>query len=44
MDVMREWPSMVRNYYRGMGWDEFTGQPRPETLEDLGLGELVKDL
>ena len=43
-DIMKDWPSMVQNYYRLMGWDEKTGKPLPETLEKLGLGELVKDL
>ena len=41
---MAKWPEMVQGYYRLMGWDEKTGQPLPETMEKLGLGELVKDL
>lgn len=30
----------LREYYRERGWDEH-GSPRPETLQALGLGELV---
>jgi aldehyde:ferredoxin oxidoreductase len=43
-DIMAEWPSMVANYYRRMGWHEETGRPLPKTLEELGLGEYVGDL
>lgn len=43
-DIMAKWPEMVRTYYRGMGWDENTGRPLPETLKTLGLEEIVKDL
>jgi len=35
---------MIENYYTLMGWDPQTGKPLPETLEKLGLGEIVKDL
>jgi aldehyde:ferredoxin oxidoreductase len=35
---------MKRNYWRNMGWDTETGKPLPETLERLGLGELVAEL
>jgi aldehyde:ferredoxin oxidoreductase len=42
--ILEKWPWMVENYYRIMGWDEKTGKPLPETLEKLGLTELVKDL
>ncbi len=40
-DILAKWPEMVQGYYRLMGWDEETGKPRPETLEELGLGELA---
>jgi aldehyde:ferredoxin oxidoreductase len=40
-DIMAQWPAMVANYYRRMGWDEKTGRPLPKTLEELGLGEFV---
>ncbi|UCH58167.1 MAG: hypothetical protein JSV18_03685, partial [Candidatus Bathyarchaeota archaeon] len=32
------------NYYGLMGWDPETGIPLPETLEDLGLAYVNKDL
>ncbi len=35
---------MKRNYWQKMGWDTETGKPLPETLERLGLGELVAEL
>jgi len=35
---------MKRNYWQKMGWDTETGKPLPETLEWLGLGELVAEL
>ncbi len=35
---------MLRNYYGLMGWDTETGIPLPETLEELGLGHVVKDM
>jgi aldehyde:ferredoxin oxidoreductase len=43
-DILAKWPEMVRGYYQLMGWDEDTGKPRPDTLEKLGLSELVKAL
>ena len=39
--IMPHWDFMLRNYYLHMGWDPETGQPLPETLVKLGLGELV---
>jgi len=42
--IMPHWDSIRRNYYQQMGWDPETGRPLPETLEQLGLGHLVKDL
>ncbi|MEM0038258.1 MAG: aldehyde ferredoxin oxidoreductase C-terminal domain-containing protein [Zestosphaera sp.] len=32
---------MVKEYYRLMGWSEKTGMPHHETLERLGLKELL---
>jgi aldehyde:ferredoxin oxidoreductase len=29
---------MLREYYQAVGWDEQTGRPLPETLEQLGIG------
>jgi aldehyde:ferredoxin oxidoreductase len=43
-NIMEKWPQMVENYYRLMGWDPKTGKPLPETLEKLGLKEIIKDL
>ena len=43
-NIMEQWPSMLQNYYRLMGWDEKTGKPLPQTLEKLGLAELSKEL
>lgn len=43
-DIMAKWPEMVRTYYKGMGWDENTGKPLPETLKALGLEDIIKDL
>jgi len=42
--IMEKWDEMVENYYTLMGWDPKTGVPLPETLEKLGLKELIKDL
>jgi aldehyde:ferredoxin oxidoreductase len=35
------WDTIRDNYYQQMGWDVATGKPLPETLEKLGLGDLV---
>ncbi len=35
---------MKRNYWQKMGWDTETGKPLPETLERLGLGDLIAEL
>jgi len=43
-NIMEKWSWMVENYYRLMGWDPQTGKPLPETLERLGLAEIIKDL
>jgi aldehyde:ferredoxin oxidoreductase len=37
-----EW--MKRSYWQQMGWDVETGKPLPETLERLGLSDLVAEL
>jgi aldehyde:ferredoxin oxidoreductase len=39
--IMEHWDGMVRAYRERMGWEPETGRPRPETLERLGLAELV---
>jgi aldehyde:ferredoxin oxidoreductase len=42
--IMSHWELIRNNYYQRMGWDPETGKPLPETLEKLGLADLVKDL
>lgn len=42
--IMAHWDLIRRNYYQHMGWDPENGKPLPDTLEKLGLGDLVKDL
>lgn len=44
VDPGRIWLDMRSAYYKWMGWDPRTGRPLPETLEDLGLGTVVRDL
>ena len=41
--ILEKWPWMLQNYYRLMGWDE-QGKPLSETLEKLGLTELIEGL
>jgi aldehyde:ferredoxin oxidoreductase len=43
-DIMAKWDWYRETYYKLMGWDPKTGKPLPETLEKLGLKELIKDL
>jgi aldehyde:ferredoxin oxidoreductase len=43
-NIMGKWDSMVKNYYEIMGWDPETGKPLPETLEKLGLREVIEDI
>ena len=43
-NIMEKWQWMLENYRALMGWDPKTGKPLPETLEKLGLQELIKDL
>ena len=42
--IMPHWDSMLKNYYRLMGWDENTGKPLPETLKSLGLESVISQL
>jgi aldehyde:ferredoxin oxidoreductase len=39
-----QWESMVDLWYRKVGYDRKTGKPLPQTLKDLGLDWLAKDL
>jgi aldehyde:ferredoxin oxidoreductase len=43
-DIMAKWDWYRETYYGLMGWDPKTGKPLPETLEKLGLKDLIKDL
>jgi aldehyde:ferredoxin oxidoreductase len=42
--IMTDWEGLRSNYYHNMGWDAETGKPLPETLEKLGLADLIPDL
>lgn len=42
-EINAHWPGMLEKYYLHMGWTS-EGIPKPQTLEDLGLGELVTAL
>jgi aldehyde:ferredoxin oxidoreductase len=37
-------PQLRRDYYRLKGWDEDTSKPLPETLQRLGLEDVIKDI
>jgi len=41
--IMPHWEKMLKDYYSLMGWD-LEGKPLPETLDNLGLGHVIKDL
>jgi aldehyde:ferredoxin oxidoreductase len=38
------WEKTLENYYKFMGWDVKTGKPLPQTLENLGLTHLIRDI
>jgi aldehyde:ferredoxin oxidoreductase len=42
--ILADWEGLRSNYYQNMGWDPETGIPLPETLERLGLANLISDL
>jgi aldehyde:ferredoxin oxidoreductase len=42
--VLPHWDRMRAGYYRWVGWDLETGRPLPETLRELGLPEVEKEL
>lgn len=42
--VSEQWDKMVDVWYAKVGYDRKTGKPLPQTLRDLGLDWLVKDL
>ena len=35
---------MIGDYYKVMDWDPETGKPGKKALEELGLGDVAKDL
>ncbi|MFC1872078.1 aldehyde ferredoxin oxidoreductase family protein, partial [Chloroflexota bacterium] len=38
------WDEMLGNYYKLMGWDTKSGKPLPETIAELGLGDVIGEL
>ncbi|UCG84113.1 MAG: aldehyde ferredoxin oxidoreductase family protein [Dehalococcoidia bacterium] len=38
------WSEMLHNYYELMGWDRNDGKPLPETIKQLGLDQVIKNL
>jgi aldehyde:ferredoxin oxidoreductase len=42
--VSAQWDNMIDIWYSGVGYDRKTGKPLPQTLKDLGLDWLSKDL
>lgn len=43
-NVMTHWDDMLENYYTLMGWDVETGKPLPETLKNLDLVHVIKNM
>jgi len=42
--IMPHLEKMLENYYDILGWDKETGKPLPETLKNLGLEHVIRDL
>jgi aldehyde:ferredoxin oxidoreductase len=42
--ILPHWDKILRNYYSLMGWDEKTGKPLPETMNNLGLQIAISDI
>jgi aldehyde:ferredoxin oxidoreductase len=40
----KKFARMLDDYYEAVGWDIKTGIPRKETLQELGLDDIAKDL
>jgi aldehyde:ferredoxin oxidoreductase len=40
--IMPHWDNILKTYYLHMGWDPSTGAPTKETIQDMGLAELVE--
>jgi aldehyde:ferredoxin oxidoreductase len=43
-DVGKQWEHMLDVWYETVGYDRKTGKPKPETLKQLGLDWLARDL
>jgi hypothetical protein len=43
-NIMERWHPLARNYYKFMNWDPKTGKSLPQTPEELGLIDVIKDL
>ena len=44
LSIAPHWQDIMRSYYTLMGWDPETGMPLPDTLRDLGLEDMVRDV
>jgi aldehyde:ferredoxin oxidoreductase len=44
ISILPHWEAMLRNYYKLMGWNAESGVPLPETLRDLEISYVTKDL
>jgi aldehyde:ferredoxin oxidoreductase len=42
--IMTYWEELRRDYYQGMGWDNESGKPLPETLKKIGLEFCIDEL
>ena len=42
--IMPHWEYLLDNYYKAIGWDRASGRPLPETLEKVGLEEIISDI
>jgi aldehyde:ferredoxin oxidoreductase len=38
------WMDIVKNFYKLMGWDVQTGKPLPQTLKELDIEHVIKDI
>ena len=43
-NIGAHWTDMVKTWYEKVGYDRQTGKPLPETLQELGLDELIPAL
>jgi aldehyde:ferredoxin oxidoreductase len=41
---VNELPILLERYYQMRGWDNETGKPTPEKLDELGLGDLTSEI